>query len=299
MDEQVSVIKGDVNKPVEKERGPLVIPNIVQSFKSDITNMTRIDLEEFCLLKIVEGLVDRSNLSEIKTKLKSMMQHVEEWRKKAMMLTKQNRDLQIVLKTVQEDQKKRTVGQITPLRITRSVGMQVFMNENVPAKRPKAQHALQNKHRPPSSPQQKVPKAISIPVPRLVPATNHSPLKTIKSPPPQVNSNVNIPIKPVTTPQAVARTIIPQTKSSEKRPHNNSVTVDLTDDEPPNKLANINKTPPQKFRLVPSQQLMQSTRMPTPAAANTRKVYIPISGTQNQSLVPGQTIVFKSIPPGE
>lgn len=265
--------------------------------------MTREDLEEFCILKIVESIVDRSNLSEIKNKLKTVAQGIDEYRKKTMTLTKQNRDLQVVLKSIQEEQKKNLGVPIAPLKITRSVGMQVYMEktgprrknlgqlQNTPITRTKSsQNTNLRPQKPPATSTQ------PIPVPRLVPA---SPMKT-PSTIPMVNQIV--PAKTVPPMSNGIKNPSPPQKLAEKRQRNRtlSVTVDLTDDEPPAKVNN-RTSPAPPVRLVPSQSLMANPRQSFPQAVSSpRKVYIPISAPQNQNVRAGQTIMLKTVPtPGK
>ncbi|XP_059046171.1 activating transcription factor 7-interacting protein 1 [Achroia grisella] len=296
--EKTSNITEVVDNPDEDK--PLVPDNFLKSYKKSLSDMTREDLEEFCVLKIVESIVDRSNLSEIKVKLKSLAQNVEEYKKKAMMLTKQNRDLQLVLKSVQEEQKKREDTVITPLKITRSVGMQVLMTEKPGIKRkplPSSAATPNNSNSPntrSSRPPGLSPRTIKpipplqIPVPRLVPASNSTVMKT---PVPISQGTSKVPVPPL---NGIKNS--PPAQKAEKRPHNKvqmSVTVDLTDDEPPSKIPTRNSPAP-PVRLVPSQNLMAPQRQQL--SQNTpRKVYIPISGPQG-NLRPGQTIMLKSAP---
>ncbi|CAH1638540.1 unnamed protein product [Spodoptera littoralis] len=291
---------------------PLIPDNFLKSAKKNIADMTREDLEEFCILKIVESIVDRSSLSDIKQKLKSVAQGVEEYRKKVSMLTKQNLDLQVVLKSIQEEQKKvKPDTPITPLKITRSVGMQVFMEKT--AQRRKNITQTQQTQNPNNTtqvmsrqgkvvtpantnsprPQKPQPNNQNIPVPRLVPANS-----------PAIKSPSSIPLVSQTTP---GKTSSPMPngvknpsplKAGEKRQHSRvtSVTVDLTDDEPPAKVNN-RTSPAPPVRVVPSQNLMAAPRQSIPVGVNNspRKVYIPISGQQNQNIRPGQTIMLKAV----
>ncbi|CAG9089046.1 unnamed protein product [Plutella xylostella] len=305
------------DKPAKvSEKKPIVPPNFLKTFKTNVAEMTREELEEFCLVKIVEGVIDRSNLSEIKAKLKTMSQSMEEWRKKSMMLTKQNRDLQIVLKTVTEEQKKRTDLPITPLKITRSVGMQVFMSDLSNDRAPKRKGQLNANNRPgrppvnPSPRPAKAPpntppanaKPQQIPVPRLVPATNNnSPSKNTKPTSSQVQSStVSSNSEKTSTPTHNGVKNTTPVKPVEKRPFSSvqSVTVDLTDDEPPHKQVVTSRNAPQPpVRLVAQQQLLtpRGQMQNQTNQSGPRKVYIPIN--QNTGHIrPGQTIMLKSVP---
>ncbi|XP_047993389.1 activating transcription factor 7-interacting protein 1 [Leguminivora glycinivorella] len=280
------------NKFETEIKKPLIPENFLKTCKKNLVDMTRDELEEFCVLKIVESVLDRSSLSEVKNKLKTLTQNLEEYKKKAMMLQKQNRDLQVVFKSVQEDVKKATDAPIVPLKITRSVGMQVLMSEKTDKRRrpgptggmpnnfvnsnnKQVRNPVAQGPRPQKAPTQ------PIPVPRLVPA---SPAKT----PQQVNTSK------VTSPLPNGVKSVSPVQKGEKRTHNRmqSVTVDLTDDEPPTKM--VNRTGPMPpVRLVPSQNLLATPR--TPTVNSPRKVYIPISGPQGQNVRPGQTIMLKTV----
>ncbi|XP_063363083.1 activating transcription factor 7-interacting protein 1 [Cydia amplana] len=274
---------------------PLIPENFLKTCKKNLVDMTRDELEEFCVLKIVESILDRSNLSEIKNKLKTLTQNIEEYKKKAMMLQKQNRDLQVVFKSVQEDVKKASDAPIVPLKITRSVGMQVLMSDKTDKRRragigmPNNNNFVNNNNKQvrnpvAQGPRPQKPPTQPIPVPRLVPA---SPAKS--TPQQQVNTNK------VTSPLPNGVKSVSPVQKGEKRTHNRmqSVTVDLTDDEPPTKM--VNRTGPMPpVRLVPSQNLLAAPR--TPSVNSPRKVYIPISGPQGQNVRPGQTIMLKTVP---
>ncbi|CAH0584493.1 unnamed protein product [Chrysodeixis includens] len=290
-------------KEIPKQGIPLLQENFIKTAKKNLSDMTRDDLEEFCILKIVESVVDRSSLSEIKIKLKSLSQALEEQKKKALAIAKQNRDLQVVLKSVQEEQKKNTPETcITPLKITRSVGLQVIMEKsgarrkppgppgqpqvtnNMPANRPGV------KSSPGQSPRLPRPGTQAIPVPRLVPAS------TPKTPNSMPQLTPVTPIKPATSLPNGIKTPSPSQKIGEKRHLGkpSSVTVDLTDDEPPPKMANKSSSAA-PVRLVPSQNLM-APRQVAPASSTPKKVYIPISCPINQGIRPGQTVVLKPVP---
>lgn len=291
IDEAVSQPKEDEKIPAvtSQEPKPIISKTFLQSVTKNLAEMTRNELEDFCILKLVECVVDKSNLNEIKTKMKSMTQTLEDLRKKTVALTKQNRDLQVVVKTVQEDQKKRNSYPMMPMKITRSVGMQVVLTGEkslqkrkpaIPTQPPPPMTPARPPARASQSPKSQIKPQANIPVPRLVPASS----PTLKPPP-----------TPVTNAKVTIRNVTPQ--RPEKRPHNkitspaaSSETVDLTDDEPPPKITTKNPTPP--VRLVPSQNLMPKTRPQfTPNTSNNsarespRKVYIPISSNNPRPAV--------------
>lgn len=283
---------------------PLIPDNFFKTFKKNLADMTRDDLEEFCILKIVESIIERSNLNDIKSKLKAMALGIDEYKKKAMMLTKQNRDLQVVLKSIQEELKKKSGTAITPLKITRSVGMQVVMpdknrrkalgqNTGVSPNTNALTNVNNNTNRPQrnSNQNQRLQKPANtsqnIPVPRLVPATNTN----VTNKPAQTTTTTNNAKAATALPNGAKNSPATQ-KTAEKRTHKSvqSVTVDLTDDEPPAKQTPKNSPVP-PVRLVPSQNLLSARQQFSQTSP--RKVYIPISG---QNIKPQQTVL---ITPGE
>lgn len=260
--------------------------------------MTREDLEEFCILKIVESVIDRSSLGDVKAQLKTMAHTIEEYKKKFMVVARQSRDLQLVLKSIQEEQKKPSVYPITPLKITRSVGMQVFMTDQPVGK--KRQQILTPTNNSPidksirsntnTKPQKN---NQQIPVPRLVPAA--TPTNKASS---TTQTTVNNIAKSPQTNNSLVNGIknSPPAQKPEKRARVQSVTVDLTDDEPPPKIA-TKSSPAPPVRLIQSQNLLPPQRQPfVPNINSPRKVYIPIGGPQSQNIRPGHTILLKSVP---
>ncbi|KAL4706082.1 hypothetical protein ACJJTC_005106 [Scirpophaga incertulas] len=309
-----SVVESDVIKEESKqlpiEKKPLLAENFMKSQKKNLADMSRDELEEFCVLKIVESVIDRSSLSEIKSKLKVMTQSIDEYKRKALLLTRQNRDLQVVLKSVQEEQKK-PGRPVIPLKITRSVGVQVTLTLDLPpppskgSTKRKAQMSQtgSNNNKIPRAPTSQSPKALTskiekpssnqIPVPRLIPANNPAAKTTnvaIQNGAPSVSNKL------IGAPLNLPKQSPP--KPPEKRPLNKaqSVTVDLTDDESPPKQTPRNSAA-QPVRLVSPQTLLAPQRQSFNQSMNSpRKVYIPIGGPQNQGIRPGQTIMLKTVP---
>ncbi|XP_072947762.1 uncharacterized protein wde [Epargyreus clarus] len=301
-----------LDKPQEAKqiKKPLLPKHFIKTCKKNLADMTRDDLEDFCVLKIVESIVDRSNLGEIKSQLKNLTKTMDECKKKCLLLSKQNKDLQVVLKSVQEEQKNGDVH-VTPLKITRSVGLQVVMmveknnarkksvngvgsvpvagnnnNGNVKQTKPSHPNTRSNKERNTNNQQ--------IPVPRLVPAvmsTKPNQTVTHNIVPKHLLVNTSIPNGTKNSP--------PVQKMSEKRPRSQAVTVDLTDDEPPAKLPTMQRGGVNQTMRVSGTppNVMQPQRFNALNMNSPRKVYIPISGAQAQNVRPGQTIMLKTVSP--
>ncbi|XP_047517341.1 activating transcription factor 7-interacting protein 2 [Pieris napi] len=277
-------VKNETEIPSPPSNKPLLPTNFLSLCKKNVSDMTRNDLEEFCIMKIVESVVDRGNIGEMKSQLKKMALSLDEHRNKIKSITKQNQDLQVILRSVQEACRKNSL--VTPLKITRSVGIQVVMAEKSKEKatapsqnnaattspaKPVRSPSLQNKSK------QSTTSSQNIPVPRLVPA---------KSTPSNIMQNQTpnkVPINVQPTP--VIRPVGPR---PEKRPFTKSQTgsdtVDLTDDEPPNKV--VTRPGNQAVRVISPQNLMPPQR--APMVNSPRKVYIPIGGGQVSNIRPTQ-----------
>ncbi|XP_015833839.1 activating transcription factor 7-interacting protein 1 isoform X1 [Tribolium castaneum] len=124
---------GDIESKVEeepKEKPPLRKLLSLAEFMKTRKNgrkPTMHDLEEFCVQKICEAIVHKSDLGDVHHQLKVQEQLIETMRKEILQLTKQARDLEIVNKKLMNDLKQHNATQkpLSPLKITRSVGLQV------------------------------------------------------------------------------------------------------------------------------------------------------------------------------
>ncbi|XP_045486650.1 activating transcription factor 7-interacting protein 2 isoform X2 [Pieris rapae] len=275
-------VKNEAEIPSPPPVKPLLPTNFLSLCKKNVSEMTRNDLEEFCIMKIVESVVDRGNIGDMKSQLKKMAVSLDDHRNKIKSITKQNQDLQVILRSVQEACRKNSL--VTPLKITRSVGIQVVMAEKSKQKassqnnaittspaKPVRSPSLQNKSKQNTTPTQ------NIPVPRLVPAKS-SPSNIVQNQTP--NNKVPINVQPTSLRPAAPR--------PEKRPFSKSQTgsdtVDLTDDEPPNKV--VTRPGNQAVRVISPQNLMPPQRVPM--VNSPRKVYIPIGSGQVANIRPTQ-----------
>lgn len=92
--------------------------------------LTRSDLEQFCLQKICEAIMHKTEVGELHQTIKKQETIIENLRKDLAQLTKQTRDLDIVNRKLMNEMKAQHVNQkpLVPLKITRSVGLQVKLN---------------------------------------------------------------------------------------------------------------------------------------------------------------------------
>lgn len=92
--------------------------------------LTKSDLEQFCIQKICEVIMHKTELGELSQLVKKQEQVHEQLRRDIQQLTKQARDLDIVNKKLMNELKSQNGKQkpLVPLKITRSVGLQVKLN---------------------------------------------------------------------------------------------------------------------------------------------------------------------------
>lgn len=91
--------------------------------------MSRKELEDFVLAKIVEGIIEKSDYSELKIKCDAQEQLLRTFRIKVNELSKQFRDLEMVHSRVVNDLEARNQNIVTPVKITRAVGLQVCLQK--------------------------------------------------------------------------------------------------------------------------------------------------------------------------
>ncbi|KAL1517661.1 hypothetical protein ABEB36_001396 [Hypothenemus hampei] len=92
--------------------------------------LSRSDLEQFCIQKICECLMLKSTEGELHQEVKKQQKNLENLRKELQQLSKQCSDLEVVNKKLMGDLRSQNgiKKPLVPLKITRSVGLQVHLN---------------------------------------------------------------------------------------------------------------------------------------------------------------------------
>lgn len=111
---------------VEKRSIPL---DFLKKFRSGFSEMTRTDLEELVLSKIVEAILHKSEYSDLKHQVESQEQVIVSFRSKIQDLMKQYRDLEMVYTRLKKDLENKNASAVTPIKITRAVGLQVHLQK--------------------------------------------------------------------------------------------------------------------------------------------------------------------------
>ncbi|EDV56573.1 activating transcription factor 7-interacting protein 1 [Drosophila erecta] len=112
----VPEIKQDV-KPLRLE--------FFRTFRRNFDTMTRDDLEELVLQKVVEAMLIKSDFAEIRMQLDKCESTLANYRRKIAEVSKQFLDLETVHKRVLKDLEAKNSHFTAPVRITRAVGLQV------------------------------------------------------------------------------------------------------------------------------------------------------------------------------
>lgn len=101
--------------------------DFIRKFKKNFDQMTRTDMEELVLQKVVEATVHKSELADLRAKCDYQENVIASFRLKIGEITKQFRDLDMVHSRVIKDMEVRNQNIITPVKITRAVGLQVSL----------------------------------------------------------------------------------------------------------------------------------------------------------------------------
>ncbi|KAH8304090.1 hypothetical protein KR059_000346 [Drosophila kikkawai] len=109
-------IKSDV-KPLRLE--------FLKNFRKSFDTLTRDDLEELVLQKVVEAMLVKSEFADIRTQLDKCEGTLAAYRRKIAEVSKQFLDLDTVHKRVLKDLESKNSHFTAPVRITRAVGLQV------------------------------------------------------------------------------------------------------------------------------------------------------------------------------
>jgi len=97
-----------------------------KKIKKVLKKMTRNDLEDLIANKMVEVMTNKSEIGKLRHQCDSFQESVEKWKRRAQALSKQCTDLSTVMRKYITDSKSRPRDKVAPVRITRSVGLQVM-----------------------------------------------------------------------------------------------------------------------------------------------------------------------------
>ncbi|XP_016987155.2 activating transcription factor 7-interacting protein 1 [Drosophila rhopaloa] len=109
---------------IKKDIKPLRL-EFFKSFRRSLDTMTRDDLEELVLQKVVEGMLVKSEFADIRLQLDKCENTLATYRRKIAEVSKQFLDLETVHKRVLKDLETKNSHFTAPVRITRAVGLQV------------------------------------------------------------------------------------------------------------------------------------------------------------------------------
>lgn len=116
-------------KPEECEKRSIAL-DFAAKFKKGLAQMSRKNLEEFVLVKITEAIVHKSEFSELKQKSDAQEQMIQASRVKLQEIGKQYRDLEMVYARLKKDLENKNQNIVSPIKITRAVGLQVSIQKD-------------------------------------------------------------------------------------------------------------------------------------------------------------------------
>lgn len=115
-------------KPEESVKRTIAL-DFAEKFKKSLNQMSRKNLEEFVLEKIVEAVVHKSDYSELKQRSEAQEKQIQMARTKLQEISKQYRDLEMVYARLKKDLENKNQNIVTPIKITRAVGLQVCLQK--------------------------------------------------------------------------------------------------------------------------------------------------------------------------
>lgn len=122
----------DGNKKLASDSKANTLTSFVSFMRSKIfkNQLSKSDLEQLCLQKICEVVMHKTELGDLLQTVRKQEQTIESLRKDMQQLTKQTKDLEIVNKKLMNELKGQNGKQkpLVPLKITRSVGLQVKLS---------------------------------------------------------------------------------------------------------------------------------------------------------------------------
>uniref|UniRef100_T1PE93 Fibronectin type-III domain-containing protein n=1 Tax=Musca domestica TaxID=7370 RepID=T1PE93_MUSDO len=107
--------------------GDAISLGFLKKFRKSFDKMTKQDLEELVLQKVVEAIIHRSEFAEMRELIEKQEKLITSHRAKISELSKQFRDLEMVHNRVVKDIEQRNAQFIMPVKITRAVGLQVYI----------------------------------------------------------------------------------------------------------------------------------------------------------------------------
>lgn len=106
---------------------PRLSLDFFKRFRKNFDKLTKTDLEELVLQKVVEAIVHKSEFAEMRETIDKQEKQITAHRAKIAEISKQFRDLEMVHNRVLKDIETKNSQFIMPVKITRAVGLQVYV----------------------------------------------------------------------------------------------------------------------------------------------------------------------------
>lgn len=117
--------ESEIKPDIKKEEVKIKL-NFMRKFSTSVGKLSRSDLEELLLEKITEAIVFRTESAELRTKCEKQDEIIDNLKQRIQSITKQYNDLDMIHKRIMKDLKEKPDQPITPVKITRAVGLQVY-----------------------------------------------------------------------------------------------------------------------------------------------------------------------------
>eukprot|EP00092_Neocalanus_flemingeri_P001626 GFUD01001735.1.p1 GENE.GFUD01001735.1~~GFUD01001735.1.p1 ORF type:complete len:946 (+),score=311.07 GFUD01001735.1:78-2915(+) len=230
-----------------------------KKLKKELKKMSRNDLEDLIANKMVEVMTNKSEIGKLRHQCDSFQETVEKWKRRAQALSKQCTDLSTVMRKYITDSKNRPRDKVAPVRITRSVGLQVMTPDQRRLQQQRQNmnrmNRTQDKAVAPGAVQQSTPAKTIVNSVNSLKQQQTNGLDKVATPqlPRTVGGTTISPAKTTTTPIRTSGSVtITQTKTPSTTPKPVIDVVDLSDDESTPAPPPPPKPAPQPVRQLPT-----------------------------------------------
>ena len=119
----------EITSSSTKEFIPLKL-SFMRKFTTAVGKLSRAELEQLLIVKITESIMFCSENTDIRSRLEKQEKISEAYKKRLDNIKKQFNDLEMIHNRVMKDLKDRPEAPITPVKITRAVGLQVYQPQS-------------------------------------------------------------------------------------------------------------------------------------------------------------------------
>ncbi|XP_052871164.1 uncharacterized protein LOC128276745, partial [Anopheles cruzii] len=119
--------KNEDDKTKKRTEPTVLRMDFLRRFARPLTTMTQSDLEVLIMQKITEAIVNREEMAEMRQLLAKQDAMLTAYRQRITDLSKRLSDITLIQTRVLSELDKRSSRQVLPLKITRNVGLQIYL----------------------------------------------------------------------------------------------------------------------------------------------------------------------------